>query len=42
MQGIIAQTNAELRADPAQEIKAMARVIRRLTRIALNDFDGTD
>jgi aminoglycoside phosphotransferase len=42
MQAIKAQTNADLRADPAQEIKQIADAVRRLTRLALEDYTGTD
>ncbi len=42
MQDIIAQTNADLRADPAQEIKALARAMRRQIRIARGDYTGTE
>jgi len=42
MQAIMAQTNAALRDDPSQEIKQMAQAIRRLTRMALDDYSGTE
>lgn len=42
MQAIKAQTNADLRADPSQEIKQIADAVRRLTRMALEDFTGVD
>lgn len=42
MQEIINQTNADLRADPAQEIKSIARAIRRIDRMILGDFTGTE
>lgn len=42
MQAIKAQTNADLRADPSQEIKQIADAVRRLTRMALEDYSGTD
>ena len=42
MQAIEGQSNAELRTDPSQEIKDIARAIRRLTRMALDDFSGSD
>jgi len=41
MQAIIAQTNADLRADPAQEIKDIARAIRRIDRMILGRFENT-
>jgi hypothetical protein len=42
MQAIIDQTNEELRADPSQEIKEIARAARRLIRLALDDYTGTE
>ena len=42
MQNILAQTNATLRDDPSQEIKSIARAVRRLTRAALGDYSGTE
>lgn len=42
MQAILDQTNANLRADPSQEIKDIAQAVRRLTRIALDDYSGTE
>lgn len=42
MQAIILQTNADLRADPSQEIKDIARAVRRLTRKVENLTDGSD
>ena len=42
MQAIKAQSNADLRADPSQEIKQIADAVRRLTRMTLEDFSGTD
>jgi hypothetical protein len=42
MQDIEAQSNADLRADPSQEIKDIARAVRRLTRMALENYSGTD
>jgi len=42
MQAIEAQTNADLRADPSQELKDIARAVRRLSRMALENYDGTD
>lgn len=38
MQAIKDQTNADLRADPSQEIKEIAVSVRRLIKMALNDF----
>jgi hypothetical protein len=42
MQAIKAQSNADLRADPSQEIKQIADAVRRLTRMALENYSGTD
>jgi hypothetical protein len=42
MQAVIDQTNEQLRADPSQEIKDIARAVRRLIRMALDDFSGTE
>ena len=42
MQAIIDQTNADLRADPSQEIKEIARAVRRLIRSALDDYSGAE
>ena len=42
MQAIEAQSNAEIRQDPSQEIKDIVRAVRRLTRMALDDFSGTE
>lgn len=42
MQAIEAQTNADLRADPSQEIKDLARAVRRLDRMALENYNGVD
>lgn len=42
VQGVLAQTNADLRADPSQEIKIIGRVVRRLIRAERGDFTGTD
>ena len=41
MQGIIDQTNAELKTDPSQEIKDIARAVRRLDRKVARILDGT-
>lgn len=38
MQAIKDQTNADLRADPSQEIKELATAVRRLIKMSLNDF----
>lgn len=42
MQAIIDDTNANIRSDPSQEIKSLSRAVRRLTRLTLNDYSGTD
>ena len=42
MQAIIDQTNDALRTDPSQELKDVARATRRLIRMALDDFSGTE
>lgn len=42
MQAIIDQANADLRADPSQEIKNIARAVRRLARKVETLFDSTD
>jgi hypothetical protein len=42
MQAIIDQTNADLRADPSQEIKEIARAVRRLTKLALDDYSTAE
>jgi len=42
MQAVIDQTNEQLRADPSQEIKDIARAVRRLIRMALDDYSGTE
>lgn len=41
MQAIINETNSDLRTDPSQEIKDIARAMRRTIRMALQQFDGT-
>lgn len=41
MQAIIDETNADLRTDPSQELKDIARAMRRSIRMALQQFDGT-
>jgi hypothetical protein len=42
MQAILDQTNADLRADPSQEMKDMAKAIRRLDRKVQRLLDGTE
>jgi hypothetical protein len=42
MQAIINQTNADIRTDPSQEIKDIARAIRRLDRKVQGLLDGTE
>jgi len=42
MQAVIDQENSALRDDPSQEIKDTARAVRRLIRMALDDFSGTE
>lgn len=42
MQAIKDQPNADLRADPSQEIKDIAVAVRRLINMALADFDEVD
>lgn len=42
MQAILAQTNADINASPASEIKDLARAVRRLTRKVENLTDGSD
>ena len=42
MQAIKDQTNADLRADPSQEIKDIATAVRRLIRMAIDDYSGTE
>jgi YD repeat-containing protein len=42
MQTILVQTNADLRTDPSQEIKDMARAIRLLVRMQMIQFDGAE
>ena len=42
MQAILDQTNADLRADPSQELKAIAKAIRRLDRKVQKILDGTE
>jgi hypothetical protein len=42
MQAIIAQTNADLKTDPSQEIKDIARAVRRLDRKVARLLDSVD
>ncbi len=42
MQAIINDTNANINANPAARMKDIARMLRRLGRVALNDYRGTD
>ena len=42
MQAILDQTNAAIRTDPSQEVKDLARAVRLLTRLQLNQYDGVD
>jgi hypothetical protein len=42
MAAIIAQTNADLKTDPSQEIKDLARAVRRLDRKVARILDATD
>lgn len=42
MQAILDQTNADLRADPAQEIKELARAVRLLVRLQTRQLDSTE
>lgn len=42
MQAILDQTNAQLREDPSQEIKAIARAVRRLARNAIRRYDSAE
>jgi hypothetical protein len=42
LQAIIDQTNADINASPASEIKDLARVARRLIRKVEQILDGTD
>ena len=39
---ILAQTNADLRTDPSQEIKDIAQVLRRLIRAELKRFEAAN
>lgn len=40
LQAIIDQTNADIRADPSQEIKDLARTLRRVIRLITRRFDS--
>jgi hypothetical protein len=42
MAAIIAQTNADLKTDPSQEIKDLARAVRRLDRKVARLLDSVD
>lgn len=42
MKAILNQTNADLRADPSQEIKDIARAVRLLVRLQTNKLDGVE
>lgn len=42
LQVIIDETNANINTNPAARIKTMSRAIRRLTRLALDDYSGTE
>jgi methionine synthase II (cobalamin-independent) len=42
MQAILDQTNADLRADPSQELKDIAKAVRRLDRKVQKLLDGTE
>ena len=42
MQAIKDQANSALRTDPSQEIKDIAVAVRRLIRMALEDYSGTE
>ena len=41
LQAVIDQTNADLRTDPSQEIKDIARAVRRIIRLLTRRLDGT-
>lgn len=41
LQAVIDQSNADLRADPSQEIKTISRAMRRTIRLLIRRFDGT-
>ena len=42
MQAILDQTNANIRTDPSQEIKDLAKAVRRLDRKVMKLLDGTE
>jgi hypothetical protein len=42
MQAIKDQANADLRADPSQEIKELAVAVRRLIKMQLEDFETAE
>lgn len=42
MQAIKDQSNADLRADPSQELKDLAVAVRRLIKMALEDFSEAE
>lgn len=42
MQAILDQTNANIRTDPSQEIKDLAKAVRRLDRKVQKILDGTE
>ena len=42
MQAVIDQANADLRADPSQEIKDIARAARRLIKLQLEDYSEAE
>lgn len=42
MQTILDQTNADLRTDPSQEIKELARAVRLIVRIITDQLDGVE
>lgn len=42
IQTLVATTNAEINDNPAAEIKKVARAVRRLIRVALQQYDGSD
>ena len=42
MKAILDQTNADLRTDPSQEIKDLARAVRLLVRLQTGQLEGTD
>jgi tryptophan synthase alpha subunit len=42
MQAIKEQSNADIRADPSQEVKELAVAVRRLIKMALEDFSEAE